>query len=129
MSQTAADPAHYLFHEDHMWVRRENDEGIIGITVYAQSQLGEVTLVELPAPGTRIAQGQPFGTVESAKVASDLIAPVNGEIAAVNETLAEKPWLVNDEPYGAGWMLRLRVVEPEQAAQLLTFEQYTSRFG
>jgi glycine cleavage system H protein len=129
MGEMATDPVDCLFHEEHMWVRRDKGDSVIGITSYAQQQLGEVSFVDLPAPGTRIARGQPFGTVESAKVASDLIAPVSGEVLAVNGELAEKPWLVNNEPYAAGWILRLRAVEPEQAAQLLTFEQYTSRFG
>lgn len=129
MGEATTDPVDCLFHEEHMWVRCDKGDCVIGISSHAQQQLGEVSYVDLPAPGTLIAQGRPFGTVESAKVASDLIAPVSGEVLAVNEGLAEKPWLVNDEPYGAGWILRMRAAEPEQAAQLLTFEQYTSRFG
>lgn len=110
-----------------MWVRPEGDESVLGITAYAQECLGEVTLVVLPLSGTRIDQGEPFGTVESAKAASDLIAPLSGEIIAVNEKLADEPWLVNDEPYGNGWIVRIRPAAPGTVSKLLTAEQYEKR--
>jgi glycine cleavage system H protein len=120
-------PADCFFHEEHMWTRLEGDEGVLGITSYAQEQLGEVTLVDIPPLGTRITQGEPFGAVESAKAASDLIAPLSGEIIAVNDKLAQEPWLVNDESYGNGWILRIRLASPEKVSELLTSEQYERR--
>lgn len=122
-------PADYFFHEEHMWVRLEGDEGVLGISSYAQERLGEVALVDLPPLGTRITQGEPFGTVESAKVASDLIAPLSGEIIAVNKRLAAEPWLVNDESYGNGWILRVRLSNPEKVTELLTSKQYAKRIA
>lgn len=127
MNEITVPPADYFFHDEHTWVRPEGDEGVLGITSYAQERLGEVTLVVLPPPGTQITQGEPFGTVESAKAASDLIAPLSGEIIAVNETLADEPWHVNDEPYGKGWIVRIRLADPGAVSGLLSAEQYAQR--
>jgi glycine cleavage system H protein len=127
VNKITALPADCFFHGEHMWVRPEHDAGVLGITYYAQERLGDVTLVVVPAPGTRITRGEPFGTVESAKAASDLIAPVDGEIVAVNEKLADEPWLVNDEPYGRGWILRIRLADPAVVSGLLTAEEYAKR--
>ena len=107
-----------------MWVRIEGNEGALGITSYAQEKLGEITLINIPPPGTKIATDKPFGTVESAKVASDLFAPVNGEIIVVNEKLAMEPWLVNDDPFGRGWIVRVHLSDPTAIGELLTSAQY-----
>lgn len=117
-------PVDYFFHPEHMWVRLEGSEGVLGITSYAQEKLGEISLVDVPPLGVEITEDKPFGTVESAKVASDLIAPVNGEIIAANEKLAAEPWLVNDDPYGRGWIVRVRFADPAAMLELLTFVQY-----
>lgn len=127
MNAIAAPPADCFFHDEHMWVRPDGDAGVLGITAYAQERLGDVTLVVVPSPGARITQGEPFGTVESAKAASDLVAPVDGEIVAINDKLADEPWLVNDEPYGKGWILRIRLADPAAVSGLLTAEQYAKR--
>lgn len=117
------------FHVEHMWVRPEGNEGVLGISNFAQEQLGEVSLVELPPPGAAITQGHSLGTVESAKVASDLIAPVTGEVAAINPALKDEPWLVNDEPYGGGWILRVRLADTGQVGSLLTEQEYSEKVG
>jgi glycine cleavage system H protein len=98
--------------DDHEWLRVEAEEGIVGITAYAAGELGDVVFVELPAVGTKVARAQAFGVIESVKTASDLYSPAAGEIVAVNDALAERPELVNDDPYGAGWIVRLRLDDP-----------------
>jgi glycine cleavage system H protein len=100
------------FSESHEWVRQEGDTATIGITEYAQSQLGDVIYLELPSVGQKFKVGDRFGVVESVKAASDLYSPVAGEVAAVNDALKEHPELLNDDPYGKGWILELRGVSP-----------------
>jgi len=102
---------------DHEWLRVDGDEAVIGITAYAADQLGDVVFVELPASGTTLEPAQAFGVIESVKTASDLYAPAAGEVIAINEALTDKPELVNDDPYGDGWMVRLRLVDAADAAQ------------
>jgi len=104
--------------DDHEWLRVEGDAGVVGITGYAADQLGDVVFVELPAVGARFERGKTFGVVESVKAVSDLFAPVAGEVLEVNPALADQPELVNAEPYGAGWMVRLRLSDPAQADAL-----------
>ena len=104
--------------DDHEWLRVEGDAGVVGITGYAADQLGDVVFVELPAVGARFERGRTFGVVESVKAVSDLFAPVAGEVVAVNPALADQPELVNSEPYGAGWLVRLRLSDPAQADAL-----------
>ncbi len=104
--------------DDHEWLRVEGDAGVVGITGYAADQLGDIVFVELPAVGARFERGKTFGVVESVKAVSDLFAPVAGEVMEVNPALADQPELVNREPYGAGWMVRLRLSQPAQAEAL-----------
>jgi glycine cleavage system H protein len=105
-------------------VRVEGAEAVLGITDYAQDQLGDIVFVELPAPGRALAAGEAFGVVESIKAVSDLYAPVAGEVLAVNEALAEHPEQVNADPYGAGWLIRLRLAQPLDESTLLSAEAY-----
>jgi glycine cleavage system H protein len=102
-------PDELQYTKDHEWIRFEGDRGTVGITDFAQDALGDVVFVELPAVGTSLTQGQTFGVVESNKTVSDLFAPVAGRVVEVNEELRARPELVNQEPYGAGWMIK---VEP-----------------
>ena len=107
-----ADLSGLRYSETHEWVRLEDDSATIGITEYAQSQLGDVIYLELPSVGQKLEVGSRFGVIESVKAASDLYAPVAGEVSAVNDTLKEHPELVNDDPYGKGWILKVRGVSP-----------------
>lgn len=109
------DPDHLKYTANHLWVRREGDGSVaVGITHHAQEQLGDVVFIESPAPGRRLSQGEPCGVIESVKTASDLHAPVSGEVVAVNAELADAPERVNAEPYAA-WLFRL---QPEQASDI-----------
>jgi glycine cleavage system H protein len=112
-------PSDLRYTKDHEWVRVDGDEATIGITEYAASQLGDIVFVELPAVGRSVEQFAAFGIVESVKAVSDLFAPLAGEVLETNEALTGQPELVNQEPYGGGWMLRLRVADPAQLDELL----------
>lgn len=117
-------PEGLFFTKEHEWLRLEGGEAVVGITDFAQEALGDVVFVELPAPGTEMAAGKPFGVVESNKSVSDLYAPVNGRIVAVNEALADGPEAVNREPYGAGWMIRIALASTDDVKGLLDAPAY-----
>ncbi len=114
-------PGDLQYTKSHEWVRREEGTATIGITDHAQDELGDVVFVELPEKGTSFSAGDSFGTVESVKAVSDLYAPVGGEVVEVNETLNDSPELINEEPYGGGWMIRLRISED---GDLLSAQEY-----
>jgi glycine cleavage system H protein len=114
-------PGDLQYTKSHEWVRREEGTATIGITDHAQDELGDVVFVELPEKGTSFSAGDSFGTVESVKAVSDLYAPVGGEVVEVNETLNDSPELINEEPYGGGWMIRLRISDD---GDLLSAEEY-----
>jgi glycine cleavage system H protein len=118
-------PADLRFTKDHEWVRVAGDEATIGITDYAAAQLGDIVFVELPAAGSAVEQFKTFGVVESVKAVSDLFAPLSGEVLEANAALTSAPELVNGEPYGAGWMLRIRIGERAQLEELLDPDAYT----
>jgi glycine cleavage system H protein len=109
-------PEDLRYTQDHEWLRVEGDEAVIGITEYAASELGDVVFVELPGSGLALQPAQSFGVIESVKTASDLYSPAAGEVIAINDQLADKPELVNEDPYGAGWMIRVRLSDPESVA-------------
>ena len=104
-------PEGLLYTTDHEWLRVVGDEGVVGITEYAANELGDVVFVELPAAGSSLATAESFGVIESVKTASDLYAPVAGEVLEANAALADKPELVNTDPYGEGWMIRVRLAD------------------
>ena len=112
---------------EHSWVRIEGDLGTIGISDLAQDELGEIVYVDLPEAGARIQARQKFGEIESVKTVSDLVAPVSGEVVAVNPKLKATPTLVNEEPYGDGWMIRVRLSAPAEVDGLLTAAEYAAR--
>jgi glycine cleavage system H protein len=122
-------PETLRYSEDHEWLRTEGGEGVIGITAYAADELGDVVFVELPEIGRRLAKGEVFGVIESVKTASDLFAPVAGEVIAVNEALGDDPELVNSEPYGGGWMVRLRLDDAAAAEGLMDAAAYGESIG
>jgi glycine cleavage system H protein len=109
---------------DHEWVRVDGDEATVGITQYAADQLGDIVFVELPDTGRELEGTKPFGVVESVKAVSDLFAPVSGEVVAINDALVGGPELVNSDPYGAGWMVRMRVADPTELDDLLDADAY-----
>jgi glycine cleavage system H protein len=118
-------PASLKYSETHEWLRVEGDGTVvIGITDHAQDALGELVYVELPPPGRKLARGEACIVVESTKAASDVYAPVDGEVIAVNGALAEAPQTVNESPYDQGWLMRMRVADPSQIEQLLSAEAY-----
>ena len=102
-------PEELQYTKTHEWIRLEDDIATVGITEHAQEELGDVVFIELPEKGASFGAGESFGTVESVKAVSDLYAPVGGEVVEVNETLNDSPELINEDPYGDGWMIRLRV--------------------
>lgn len=117
-------PDDLRYTKDHEWLRVAGDQGTVGITDFAQDALGDVVFVELPAVGSALGQGQTFGVVESNKTVSDLFAPVAGKVVAVNEELRARPELVNQDPYGAGWMIRLAVSGSGDGPDLLDAAGY-----
>ena len=117
-------PNDLRYTKEHEWVRLEGENGTVGITDYAQDQLGDIVYVDLPAPGITLRYLGKMGEIESVKAVSDLYSPVSGEVTAVNDALVEKPELVNDSPYGEGWMLKVRLTAPDELEALLTSDQY-----
>lgn len=120
------------FTRDHEWIRQDADTAVIGITDYAQSQLGDVVYVELPEAGKRIEQGKEAAVVESAKAASEVYAPVTGEVVAVNEAIAADPAKVNADPMGEGWFLKLRLADATQLDGLMdeaAYQKYVAELG
>jgi glycine cleavage system H protein len=108
----------------HQWIKPEGNTGTVGITDYAQDQLGEVVLVELPDVGSAVQKGAVFGTIESVKAVADLYSPVDGTVTEVNEAVYDEPNLVNDDPYGKGWMLKVEMTDPAQPNGLLSAADY-----
>ena len=119
-------PADCKYTKDHEWIKVQGDAGLVGITDYAQKQLGDVVYLDLPQVGRPLKVGESFGTVESVKAVSELYSPLSGEIVAINESLEDDPALVNSDPYGAGWMVRLRLRDASELDDLLSAEQYGS---
>jgi glycine cleavage system H protein len=117
-------PADLRYTKDHEWVRLEGDQATVGVTDFAAGELGDVVFVDLPAVGRSLDQHATFGVVESVKAVSDLFAPVAGEVVEVNPKLADNPELVNSDPYGDGWMIRVRVTDASQVAGLLDPSAY-----
>jgi len=117
-------PGDLRYTKDHEWVRVEGDEAVVGITQYAADQLGDIVFVELPDLGRSLTQHSTFGVVESVKAVSDLFAPVGGEVAGANGDLALTPEVVNTDPYGSGWMVRVTLADPAQVDGLLDAAAY-----
>lgn len=118
-------PANLLFTKDHEWIKIEGSEALIGITDYAQTELGEIVYVELPAVGDSIVLENTFGSVEAVKAVSDLFMPVSGEVLDTNPLLEDKPELINEDPYGEGWMIRIKLNNPAEVDGLLSAEAYS----
>ncbi len=117
-------PETLKYTKDHEWIRIEGNVGTIGITEYAQGELGDIVFVELPAIGKKIEAGQSFGTVEAVKAVSDLYSPINGEVKEVNKEIQDSPELVNKEPYERGWMIKVILANTDEVKNLLDVEAY-----
>jgi len=117
-------PEDLKYTKSHEWVRVADNMATVGITDYAQEELGDIVNIDLPAPGGAVRAGEPFGSVDSVKAVSDIVSPVTGEVVEVNEDLAASPELINQEPYGSGWMIIVRMEDPSELAELMTSDQY-----
>lgn len=122
-------PAELKYTKDHEWVRAGDGEATVGITSYAQAQLGDVVFVELPAVGRTISQGEVFGTIESVKAVSELYAPVSGEVTAVNDALGAQPEMVNKDPHGSAWIIKVKPSNPAELDSLLDAAAYGALVG
>ena len=123
-------PQELKYNEEHTWLRLEGDDcGRVGITQYAQEQLKEVVFVELPEVGTKVSYMEPFGVIESVKATNDLYSPVSGEVAEVNHALEDEPGLVNQDPYGEGWMLVVRMSNAAEIDRLISATEYEAIVG
>jgi glycine cleavage system H protein len=122
-------PEDLKYTTEHEWIRVEGNYGWIGITDYAQGELGDVVFIEIPAAGTKIEKGKSFGTIEAVKAVSDLFAPVAGEIVEVNAEVKDHPEIVNKDPYGNGWMVKIAVTDLAQLNALLNVQAYKSLIG
>ena len=117
-------PVDREYTKEHEWAKLDEGLAVVGITDYAQEQLGDIVYVELPQPGETLSQFDTFGIIESVKAASDLVAPVSGEVLAINEELVDRPELVNEDPFEAGWMLKVQSQDESEMNPLMTAEEY-----
>jgi glycine cleavage system H protein len=117
-------PDDLKYHREHDWARVEGDEAVLGITWFAQDALGELVHFEAPGPGSTVAKDTSYGEVESVKAVSDVISPLSGEVLAVNQAVVDAPETVNEDPYGSGWLIRVRLSEPSEVDSLLDVEAY-----
>ena len=122
-------PTDRRYTTEHEWIKADGGHYIVGITAFAQDQLGDIVYVELPKVGDVLEAGKQFGVIESVKTASDLYAPVSGEVVEVNSALVDQPQSVNDDPYEAGWMIKVQASDASAVDQLLTAEQYAEQTG
>jgi glycine cleavage system H protein len=128
-SDAGVNPADRRYTTEHEWIKSEGDYYVVGITAFAQDQLGDIVYVELPKVGDQLEAGKAFGVIESVKTASDLYAPVSGEVVEVNGELVDQPQSVNDDPYESGWMVKIRASNASDLDQLLTADQYAEQTG
>ena len=122
-------PAELKYSKEHEWLRIEGDTATVGITAFAQGELGDITYVDIDTVGETIAKDAIFGTVEAVKTVSDLFLPVSGEVIEFNEALKDKPELVNNDPYGEGWMVKIKISNPDEIATLLDAAGYQALIG
>jgi glycine cleavage system H protein len=125
----ADNPQDRRYTTEHEWIKPDGEQYVVGITDFAQDQLGDIVYVELPKVGDQVEAGKPFGVIESVKTASDLYAPVSGEVVEVNSSLVDEPQSVNDDPYESGWIIKIRAADRAAVDQLLTADQYAEQTG
>jgi glycine cleavage system H protein len=117
-------PDELKYTKDHEWIRQESGEAVVGITDFAQGELGDIVFIEIETEGETLEKDEVYGTIEAVKTVSDMFMPVSGEVAAVNPKLSDTPDIVNKDPYGEGWMIRIKMTDPGQFDELLSAEQY-----
>ncbi len=117
-------PSELKYDKEHEWVRIEGDTAVVGISDFAQDQLGEVVFVDLPEAGTQVVSGETFGEIESVKSVSDLFSPVNGSVVEVNSALSDTPETVNEDPYGDGWLIKVQMTDPTEPDGLMSADDY-----
>lgn len=117
-------PTNYRYTKEHEWIKVEGPVGMVGITDYAQQELGDVVFVELPKVGAQLKAGQPFGTVESVKAVSEIFSPVTGEVTETNSALASSPEKINQDPHGAAWLVKVRLADPKEVMGLMDANAY-----
>ncbi|MEJ2543331.1 MAG: glycine cleavage system protein GcvH [Calditrichaceae bacterium] len=117
-------PSELKYTKDHEWVKVEGDTAIVGITDYAQSELGDVVYVELPEDGAEVSMNETFGSIEAVKAVADLFSPVSGEVIEINESIQDEPEKVNQDAYGDGWMVKIRLSNPDELSQLMDASAY-----
>jgi glycine cleavage system H protein len=122
-------PENFRYTKEHEWIHVEGEVSTVGITFYAQKELGDIVYVDLPKPGTLVEQGKSLGSVESVKAVSDIYCPVSGEVLAVNEVLATAPEKLNEDPHGTAWLVRIKLSAPEETKGLLTAADYQNYIG
>jgi glycine cleavage system H protein len=122
-------PTDRRYTTEHEWIKPDGELYLVGITAFAQDQLGDIVYIELPKVGDRVESGKAFGVIESVKTASDLYSPLSGEVVEVNDELVDQPQSVNDDPYREGWMIKIRPDDAAHIDQLLTAEQYAEQTG
>jgi len=125
----ASYPEDLLYHPEHDWARIEGDTATFGITWFAQDALGEVVFFDLPKVGATVSMGEPYAEVESVKAVSDVIAPLSGEIVEVNEALSDAPEAINEDPYGTGWLVKVKLSEPGEKDKLMDAAAYSAGLG
>jgi glycine cleavage system H protein len=117
-------PKEYLYTKEHEWIKRDGAQAVIGITIYAHKQLGDIVFVELPAPGKKFETGKPFGSVESVKAVSEIYAPVSMEVMEINQDVAQKPELINEDAHEKGWLIKVKTPNEADFEGLLSAEEY-----
>ena len=122
-------PTDYRYTKQHEWIQAKGDVGTIGITDYAQHELGDVVFVELPKPGTKVAAGKSFGTVESVKAVSEIYSPVSGEVVETNNDLHNSPEKLNSDPHGAAWLIRVKLANPAEVNSLMDAKAYETHIA
>jgi glycine cleavage system H protein len=126
---TGSNPTDRRYTTEHEWIKAEGEHYVVGITAFAQDQLGDIVYVELPKVGDHVEAGKQFGVIESVKTASDLYAPVSGDVVEVNNELVDQPQSVNDDPYESGWMIKIRAHDTAEVGKLLSAEEYSEQTG
>ena len=122
-------PIDLKYTSEHEWIRVEGDEVVVGVTEFAQGELGDVVFLEIETGGETLARGDTFGTIEAVKTVSDLYMPVDGEVVEVNAALEDAPELVNSQPFEDGWMIRIRITDPSQLDELMSADEYSALIG